>query len=259
MTINERDCWGEGYLRYWEEATGQGSSVIALQPPDLTVVRRYLARLELGPGQRLLEVGIGFGRLVPALAPFGCEIWGIDLSREMIEAARERFGSQCADLRVGAAEALPYRDGSFDRVICWGTFDALHQEVALAEITRVLRLEGRLLLSGKNDDYHDDDEEAFNAELKAGVKGFPNRFTTFSAFEVLLPQLGLRLTEVHYFERRGDLALDRGSPARPSRFYEYVLVAEKEEALASPPSENAIAKVMSQTFIRRARLRPLLR
>jgi SAM-dependent methyltransferase len=201
-------------------------------------------------------VGVGFGRLVPALTPFGCEIWGIDLSREMIEAARERFGSQCADLQVGTAEALPYRDGSFDRVICWGTFDVLRQEIALVEMTRVLRLEGRLLLSGKNDDYHDDDEEAFTAELIARAKGFPNRFTTFPALEALFPSLGLRLTEVHYFVRRGDLSLDHGSVVRPARFYEYVLLAEKEEtARASFAAAGAISETVSQTFRRRTRFR----
>jgi SAM-dependent methyltransferase len=174
----------------------------------------------------------------------------------MIEAARERFGSQCADLQVGTAEALPYRDGSFDRVICWGTFDVLRQEIALVEMTRVLRLEGRLLLSGKNDDYHDDDEEAFTAELIARAKGFPNRFTTFPALEALFPSLGLRLTEVHYFVRRGDLSLDHGSVVRPARFYEYVLLAEKEEtARASFAAAGAISETVSQTFRRRTRFR----
>lgn len=255
--MSERDCWGEEYLHYWERATG-GGAVPESRPPDLSVVGRYLGRLDLAPGQRLLEVGIGFGRLVPAVAQFGCEIWGIDVSREMVEAARERCGRQCADLRVGTAEALPYHDGSFDRVVCWGTFDVLRQEVALAEMTRVLRRQGgRLLLSGKNDDYHDDDEEALAAEVNARAKGFPNHFTAFPALEALLPRLGLRLTEAHYFERRGDLSLGRASPLRPERFYEYLLIAAKAAPVpALPGTQDAIAGAVSQTFRRRTWLRP---
>lgn len=256
MTIRERDRWGEGYLRYWETATGGGSLAKALQPPDLTVIGRYLARLDLAPGQRLLEVGIGFGRLVPALTPFGCKIWGIDLSPEMIEAARERFGCHVADLLVGDAEALPYQDRVFDRVICWGTFDVLRQEVALAEMTRVLRVEGRLLVSGKNDNYHDDDEEALTAELNARAKGFPNRFTNFDALDAGLLSLGLRATEVCYFERRGDLSLDYASLVRPARFYEYVLFAQNvQTAQAAFATAGAISETVSQTFRRRTRCR----
>ncbi len=254
MTIRERDYWGREYLRYWEAATESRGLLQALQPPDLTVIGRFLSRLHLAPGQRLLEVGVGFGRLVSALTPFGCQIYGIDVSPEMIEAARERFGSRFADLLVGDAEALPYQDGVFDRVICWGTFDVLRQEIALTEMARVLRLEGRLLLSGKNDDYHDDDEEAFTAEFNARAKGFPNHFTTFTALDALLPSLGLRFTEVHYFERRGDLSLDHGSLVRPARFYEYVLLAEKVGTGQTPfAAGGAISETVSQTFRRRTR------
>lgn len=123
-------------------------------------------------------------------------------------------------------------------------------------MTRVLRVEGRLLVSGKNDNYHDDDEEALMAELNARAKGFPNRFTNFDALDASLLSRGLRATEAYYFERRGDLSLDHASLMRPARFYEYVLFAQNvQTAQAAFATASVISETVSQTFRRRTRCR----
>jgi SAM-dependent methyltransferase len=140
---------------------------------------------------------------------------------------------------------------SLMRVVCWAVFDACFQEEALAEMARVLRVGGRLLLTGKHDDYWDDDELAYTAEVNARAKGHPNYFTHFPALAAALPELGLQLERAFYFERRGDLAINRYLLAPPPHFYEYVAIVRKCDHLV-PANKFTLAHESSAIFIRRA-------
>src|SRR5438477_183685 len=64
--------------------------------------------------RRVLDVGCGTGNLAAALAARGARVWGVDPSPEMLAIAR-RKAPRGAGFREGRAEALPFRDGWFDR------------------------------------------------------------------------------------------------------------------------------------------------
>lgn len=75
--------------------------------------------LEIGPGQSILEVGIGTGLSLPYY-PQGCSITGIDISQDMLMQAREKAkmnGASNVDLYKMDASTLSFDDGSFDRVL----------------------------------------------------------------------------------------------------------------------------------------------
>jgi SAM-dependent methyltransferase len=225
--MDRKRYWNEQYLHYWRERTSaRGAQVIRgdSAPADVKLFEHYLEQLRLRPGERVLEVGIGFGRLVPSLLKYSVDIYGIDISPQMIAEARSEWMGQVADLQEAEAEDIPYQDAFFDAVVCWAVFDACFQEEALAEMARVLRVGGRLLLTGKHDDYWDDDELAYTAEVNARAKGHPNYFTHFPALAAALPELGLQLERAFYFERRGDLAINRYLLAPPPHFYEYMAI-----------------------------------
>jgi phosphatidylethanolamine/phosphatidyl-N-methylethanolamine N-methyltransferase len=82
--------------------------------------RRELVRvLKTRPGETLLEVGVGTGLLLP-LYPRDIAITGIDLSEEMLEAARERVldqGLAHVTLQAMDAEHTSFAAGSFDHVV----------------------------------------------------------------------------------------------------------------------------------------------
>jgi SAM-dependent methyltransferase len=88
-------------------------------------VGRYSPRLAaeltsaagIAPGQRALDVGCGPGALTKALADaLGADrVAAIDPSAPFVEACRRRVPG--ADVRLGAAEALPFADGAFDAVL----------------------------------------------------------------------------------------------------------------------------------------------
>jgi demethylmenaquinone methyltransferase/2-methoxy-6-polyprenyl-1,4-benzoquinol methylase len=107
---------------------------------------------ESSPGQRVLELGVGTGQF-QALAAERSRgqgvVVGLDISRTMLELAQER--APAARQVQGSVAALPFADQSFDWVFSSYTFDLLPLgliEVALAEVRRVLRPEGQVVLCG---------------------------------------------------------------------------------------------------------------
>jgi phosphatidylethanolamine/phosphatidyl-N-methylethanolamine N-methyltransferase len=85
-----------------------------LQPGRINAV----ARMNLRPGDRILEVGAGTGISAP-LYPRDCEVTAIDLSAPMLEKARERIASHgLRNVRLLEADAaqLTFADDSFDSV-----------------------------------------------------------------------------------------------------------------------------------------------
>lgn len=117
----------------------------------LDFMESRLARLVV-PGARWLDVGCGAGTLTQSLARLGAQGEAVDGSPAMIEAARQARGAGvdgAFDFRViETVESLPYAAGSFDGVLCSSVLEYLERpEAALAEIARVLRPGGRLLLT----------------------------------------------------------------------------------------------------------------
>ncbi|WP_326595878.1 class I SAM-dependent methyltransferase [Streptomyces sp. NBC_01803] len=119
--------------------------------------RRLYGRLvELSgarPGERALDIGCGTGYLVGllahAVAPGGT-VTGIDPAAAMIDYARRHVRQDGCTFTQGLAEELPCADGSVDLVVSSLAFHHIpedRRERALAEMFRVLRPGGRLLLA----------------------------------------------------------------------------------------------------------------
>jgi ubiquinone/menaquinone biosynthesis C-methylase UbiE len=96
----------------------------------------------------VLEVAIGTGRNLEHYQA-DVTLTGLDLSPVMLGIARTRAASlgRAVDLREGDAQALPFPDASFDTVVCTlGLCGVPDDRVAIAEMRRVLRPGGKLLL-----------------------------------------------------------------------------------------------------------------
>jgi ubiquinone/menaquinone biosynthesis C-methylase UbiE len=117
--------------------------------------RETLARLDLPDGCSVLELGCGTGSLiVPLLKRWPrCHLVGVDISQQMLEVARRRVGPEIGLTRADA-HILPFRESSFDLIVCCNSFHFLSlPTVALAEMRRVLRRGGRILITDWCDDY----------------------------------------------------------------------------------------------------------
>jgi SAM-dependent methyltransferase len=97
-------------------------------------------------GRRVLEVGCGTGRLAFALAERGAKVWGVDSSGEMLEQARRTAGRRVG-LKLGRAEALPFKDGWFDRAVLRLVVHLIDRPRSLPELARVLAPSGRAVVA----------------------------------------------------------------------------------------------------------------
>ena len=218
--------------------------------PDLEIVHGYTDHLGLGPGKRILEVGCGTGRIMLSLQELsGADAWGVDISKKIVALAHERYPETRDRISSSPGEELHFPDQSFDAVLCWGVFDLTDQARALAAMMRVLRVGGRLLLTGKNDNFHNDDSEALAAERSLRERKVPNHFTNFSAFAQAIELLGGVFTLCHFFPRRGDFMRGRPELERPDHFYEYAVVVNKL-AHREPSEQQSLASLYSKTWLR---------
>jgi phosphatidylethanolamine/phosphatidyl-N-methylethanolamine N-methyltransferase len=118
---------------------------VVLQPGR----KRAVDRLGLKPGHRVLEVGIGTG-LNAELYPRDCAVTGIDISRAMLEKARQRIhrnGLRHIQLLEMDAAHLTFPDDTFDIVYAPYLVSAVPDPVAVArEMRRVCRPGGRIVI-----------------------------------------------------------------------------------------------------------------
>lgn len=105
-----------------------------------------LAMAETAPGKHVLDLCCGTGRAAGAASALGAIAEGLDVSREMVGAAKAAFPT--VPFGVGDAEAIPKDNDLYDAVIC--SFGVMHvgsTEAMFKEIARVLKPGGRVALS----------------------------------------------------------------------------------------------------------------
>jgi phosphatidylethanolamine/phosphatidyl-N-methylethanolamine N-methyltransferase len=108
-----------------------------------------LERMNIQPGERVLEVGVGTGLNLP-LYPKLCSVTGIDLTGAMLDRARERAarnGIRNVRLLEMDAADLKFDDDSFDIVYAPYLISVVPDPVKVAqEMRRVCRRGGRFLI-----------------------------------------------------------------------------------------------------------------
>jgi SAM-dependent methyltransferase len=112
---------------------------------------RLVERAGVGPGMRVLDVGCGTGNVAVRAAEAGAQVVGLDLTPELFEDARRYAAEVGVEVEwvEGDAEALPFDDESFDRVLSsFGVIFAPRHSVAAAEMARVLAPGGAIVVTG---------------------------------------------------------------------------------------------------------------
>ncbi len=147
---------GNPFYRLWLDETMNYSSALfdgdmaqPLPKAQRAKVRRALDECGLQPGQRLLEIGCGWGALAEmAAADFGARVTGLTLSTEQLDYARQRLAragaAAQADLRL--QDYRDIRDEPFDAICSIEMFEAVGREYwesYFATLRRQLKAGGR--------------------------------------------------------------------------------------------------------------------
>ncbi|HEY0296347.1 MAG TPA: bifunctional demethylmenaquinone methyltransferase/2-methoxy-6-polyprenyl-1,4-benzoquinol methylase UbiE [Bordetella sp.] len=111
-----------------------------------------ISRAAIRPGMRALDIASGTGDLARAFAKRAGrtgEVWMTDINDSMLRVGRDRMidAGLVLPTAVCDAERLPFPDAYFDRVsVAFGLRNMTHKDRALAEMTRVLKPGGKLLV-----------------------------------------------------------------------------------------------------------------
>ena len=141
--------------RAWDNAPLKGAWA-ARRDHDFAIRAMALVPVEVtaqGASGRVLEVAAAEAEHASRLNLRGLACVVLEPSAAMLVRARERMEALGAQLTLvrGIAETLPFRDASFDRVLCESAIDHFqHPDAAVREMVRVLAPEGRLVISFVN-------------------------------------------------------------------------------------------------------------
>jgi len=111
--------------------------------------RLAVDRLELPADSAILDIGCGTGAALRHAVALGARgtLVGVDAVPRMVEIAEERSDGSPLRFLLGAAEALPVGDSSFDVVLAFDSYDHWEDPSrGLAEVRRVLRPGGRFIV-----------------------------------------------------------------------------------------------------------------
>ena len=152
--------------------------------------------LDLRPGERVLEVGVGTGLSLP-LYPPTVTITGIDLSSEMLEKARTRAARlpNVEALHEMNAEAMTFPDQSFDKVVAMYVISVVENpQRLLDELHRVCKPTGEIFLVNH---FHSDNPVI--RVIERGLARFSDKIGFHADFELPPGQELTHVARVNYF------------------------------------------------------------
>ncbi len=179
-----------------------------LETAQADKLRRIAAKLALAPGQRVLDIGSGWGGMALFLAERAdVEVLGITLSRDQHELATRRAQERGLDGRVRFA-LMDYRDlaGRFDRIVSIGMFEhvgADHYRSFFAKLNALLADDGVALLHSIG---RADGPGPTSAWIRKHI--FPGAYVpALSEVHAAVEQSGLWVTDLEILRRHYALTL----------------------------------------------------
>lgn len=135
----------------------QGANVVEagnLSPYWGEHVARYSFALSYVKNRRVLDIACGTGYGLGFLKRDAMSVTGVDVDIDAAREARNECDTQRTFVLLGDGTNLPFKDESFDAVTSFETLEHLHaRDKFLAELKRVLKKDGRLILSTPNANY----------------------------------------------------------------------------------------------------------
>ena len=114
-------------------------------------LQRVLQLIAPVRGGKVLDIGCGPGILLSRMGGSPLELFGLDLSPEMIAEAKARTAGLTVNLAVGRVEHLPFPAQSFDVILALGVLEYLPElKASLMEIARIAKPNALIIVSMLN-------------------------------------------------------------------------------------------------------------
>ncbi|MBV1788162.1 cyclopropane-fatty-acyl-phospholipid synthase family protein [Marinobacterium sp. D7] len=147
---------GNAFYRQWLDPSMTYSAALfseptmSLQEAQGAKNRRILELTQTQPGDRICEIGCGWGGFAEQTAQAGRQVHGVTLSKEQLAWAQQRIRSASLDAQVELS-LTDYRDldGQYDAVVSIEMFEAVgerHWDTYFEQLKRILKPEGRAVL-----------------------------------------------------------------------------------------------------------------
>lgn len=149
--MNAQETANETWKQIWvRKGKAEGNDLLAFDGYEATqvdmeeVARQITKRLDIQKNDKVLEVGCGAGALAQYL---DCDYTGMDYSHTLVKKHIEILHNS---VLTGEAADLPFKDHTFDKVICYGVylyFD--NKEYAKKATSELLRVAKKSVLIGE--------------------------------------------------------------------------------------------------------------
>ena len=216
------------YTEYWKNNIKNPIDGLAIAGSN--EVNHFLPLLAIKKDDCVLDLGCSFGRMHSILSSVSNNIYGIDPDSFAVKSA---LNEGYIDVKVGDAENIKYDDNFFNNIFCWAVYDVVDHYNGLLESNRVLKINGKILFTGKIDNYFQDDKKAFSAEKNAFLKSFPNHFVDMDLLLTNIGNLGFELEKLFIFPKRGDFGkldyFEVKIPFETINGYEYLMILKKNK------------------------------
>ena len=228
-----REFWNKEYPDYWRSVC-KGELRKEDGPSGGNNLTNFLDFSMLDEDSHVLDACCGQGRMIEELLKRKVKVKGIDISVPFIDEVNRKFekethfiGAEVVDISGDS-----FFKNSFDKVLCFSSFDCLEQKKALDYFFKALKIGGSLIFHAKNSRYEKNDNQALFAERKALENSFPISFIDFEILHKAIKQnASLDIEKVYFFKKRGDLANWNYHKKQPEFFYEFLISIKKSSEL----------------------------
>lgn len=132
------------------------------------LIDSFVASSGITPDSRVLEVGIGTGRIAMSVSEHVRRVFGIDLSVEMMTVLQNKLRMTPRPISLAQANALslPFAENTFDVVYAVHVYHLVHNwRDALQDARRVLKMGGKFVVN-----FHKRDESSPNMVLRQRIR-----------------------------------------------------------------------------------------
>lgn len=196
-------------------------------------IGRYKTALPFIENKIVLDIACGSGYGTKLISARAKKVYGVDVDKNAINYAKANYLADNIVYKQASGLSIPLEDNSIDVVVSYETIEHIaNYKKFLAEIKRVLKPEGVLILSTPNDEeypegnhfhYHEFKHKELTTLLKNYFKNIDEYFQTYWLFSTILPEASQTT------EWESSMKVLNTSPIKPDKcIYFFMICSDKK-------------------------------